>query len=89
MLELTKDVEKTLKGVSGISKLLTAAPGWGRGKKKLRLKENGQPNHMMIEVADPEGKQVIHIYTEKPENMDAVREHMRRFAHKSNIPLLT
>lgn len=88
MLDLTRDVQKALHGVPGITKLFPSAPGWGRGKKKLRLKGNGQPNHLIVEVAEPEGKQDVHIYTSAAHEMNAVREHIKKFASKAGIPLL-
>lgn len=87
MLGLATMVISAVQGAEGISNITAASPQWGRGQRKLKCKRNGRPNHLVVEVMEPTGKQSIHINTSDAKHIETIRMRLNEFAKREHVPI--
>jgi hypothetical protein len=87
VLDLATKVINVVQGAEGVSTITTASPQWGRGRHKLKCKANGRPNHLVVEVMEPTGKQLIHINTSDAKHIEAIRVRLCELAQREQLPI--
>lgn len=85
VLAVAASIATALGDTSGVSKVRIADVVWGRTKHPhIKLRSNGNPAHLQVDVREKEGTQIVHVYAQ---NMEPVQATVRALAQKHSLSI--